>query len=420
MKNLTSFVLPHDAHWAIYAPSGFALLEQLKKIDAVVHQAEFVARKADLMPDGQADDTQDKPYDVWQGIAIISMCGPMTKAPTSFDDGCSTVGVRRQIRNAVRDDSVTAILLRIDSPGGSVSGTQDLANDVAQAVKKKPVYAYCEDYCCSAAYWVASQCEKIYSGPTAIVGSIGTYMVVQDMSSMADMMGIKVHVLSTGPQKGAGVPGSEITDGQITAFQKTVNDLNTHFLAAVSQGRHIRSIKAGEGVATGDVWIGAQAETAGLIDGVGSMDDVLQMMAAPKRGRPKTRESAEDANPGFAAGLAIGDLLAEQENEFVSSSALGSTMEHTLHVARAAVGGAIERVTQIKTLRTEQGRTIGRNTLSELRVLHSELGDLVADCQCLPTATDAAPEAAPDTTPNQAQVEARAALKAALARRIAS
>src|SRR5690606_31819803 len=129
--------------------------------------------------------------------------GAMTKQGSSFG-GASTVRTRRAIRSAAADKSVSAIMLLIDSPGGSVSGTSDLADDVANAKKKKPVYAYIEDTCCSAAYWVASQCSAIYANPTAIVGSIGTYMVVADYSRMAENAGVKVHCISTGKYKGAG------------------------------------------------------------------------------------------------------------------------------------------------------------------------------------------------------------------------
>jgi signal peptide peptidase SppA len=297
MQNLTSVVLSHGAVWAIHAPNGKALWEQLRNTDALVHEREYKASRADTSPYGIGSTDEDG-YTIWNGIAIISIAGPMTKSLTSLDNGCSTVDARRQIRNAARNDAITGILLRIYSPGGSVSGTEDLANDVREAVKTKMVWTYFEDLGCSAAYWVGSQADKCFANATAIIGSIGTYMAIADFSGMYELAGVKVHVLSTGPQKGAATEGTEITDDQLAAFQKTVNDLNTHFLSAVATGRSM-ALKKVQAVATGDVWIGDQAVANGLIDGIASMDQVLQSMVAPQKGRPKQRAQAAAATYTF-------------------------------------------------------------------------------------------------------------------------
>lgn len=224
-------------------------------------------------------------------VALIEMRGRMQKQQASLGQAASTVAVRRAIRAAAADDTVGAIMLVIDSPGGTVAGTQDLAGDVAAATRVKPVTAYVEDIGASAAYWVASQASKVYAGPTAAVGSIGTYGVVYDTSAMAAMEGVKVHVVRAGQMKGAGTPGTEVTPEQLADYQREVDTLNEFFLQGVSAGRKL-DMESVRKLATGQVWIGQQAVDAGLIDGVRSFDAAFLETAASVKQRREARRMA--------------------------------------------------------------------------------------------------------------------------------
>lgn len=233
------------------------------------------------------------------GVAVIRLTGILTKAPSKFDDTTSTAMARRAVRAAAEDGNVQAILLLVDSPGGYVEGTDDLARDVAAAALRKPVEAYVEDLCASAAYWVAAQAQKVWSNPTGFIGSIGVYQVVYDSSKAMEMEGIQVHVVSTGPVKGGGAPGVPITDEVLAAVQTWVDDTNDHFLGAVRKGRGMTP-KAVKELATGDIWIASKAKENGLIDGIKSLDDVMAALAE------KGRKWAAKAQPkSAAAGLAL-------------------------------------------------------------------------------------------------------------------
>ncbi|MBL9088182.1 MAG: S49 family peptidase [Planctomycetia bacterium] len=212
------------------------------------------------------------------GVAVIGIHGLMVKDPISWGGFCATATVRTQIRAAVARDDVRAVLLHVSSPGGFVDGVNDLAADVAAAAKRKPVECFIEDIGASAAYWVASQAAKIWANPTAIVGSLGTFQVLWDESNAYDAAGIKVHVLSTGPLKGAGQPGTEITDEFLAAERVLVADLNRHFMKAVASGRRLTP-KQLEVAATGEVWIAAKAKDLGLVDGIRTLDDVVADLA---------------------------------------------------------------------------------------------------------------------------------------------
>jgi len=182
----------------------------------------------------------------------------------------------------------------IDSPGGTVAGTRDLADEVARAAKQKPVVAYIEDLGASAAYWIASQANKIYANPTAIVGSIGTYGVICDFSAQAAMIGVKVHVLRAGQFKGAGEPGTEITPEQLAEWQRIVDQLNEHFVRGVAAGRKGLSLAAVRELADGRAHVGEAAVTLGLVDGVQSFDATLQQFSSSGKRRTKPMSSDTD------------------------------------------------------------------------------------------------------------------------------
>jgi signal peptide peptidase SppA len=217
-------------------------------------------------PADAADDSSDD-------VAVISIIGQMTKGESSFG-GTSSVQTREAIRKAVDNEAVRAILLHIDSPGGTVAGTADLAAEVRNANAVKPVYAYIEDLGASAAYWVASQARRVYANATAEVGSIGTYAVIEDTSGVYDKAGAKVHVISTGEFKGAFADGAPVTDRQLASVQVEVDDLNEHFLNGVVEGRGITR-EAVNQLADGRVWIADKAQQNKLIDGIATLDDAV-------------------------------------------------------------------------------------------------------------------------------------------------
>lgn len=208
------------------------------------------------------------------GVAIIHINGMMMKKRSKFG-GASTIEVREAIRTAADDEEVGAIVLVVDSPGGTSAGTQQLADDVVHAKEKKPVFAHGEDLVASAAYWAVSGATEISASPTSEIGSIGTYMVIEDASEAYKEAGIQVHLISTGEHKGVGAhEGVEITEDQLDEFQRNVDGLNKFFLSSIAAGRQ-RSAEWSHRLATGQVWIAAEAQEMGLIDEVRSLDETV-------------------------------------------------------------------------------------------------------------------------------------------------
>jgi len=271
--------------WAMHEDIFRGMVERTNQMDLRLH----VSNQAGGGEMNQASASRE--YQVTTGgVAVIHATGTLMKYTSSISANTSTIALRRQIRSAARDEEVQAILLRIDSPGGTVSGTYDLVDDVRDAGAKKPVYAYIEDLGASAAYAVASAASKVFANSSALVGSIGTFSVLQDLTGSAAQLGIKVHVIRAGKFKGAGVPGTEITVEHLAEAQRLVDGMNEFFLQTIEAGRKLPRQRV-EAVADGRVWIAQEAKTLGLIDGVQGIDATLNELTTSKRRSTKTMSS---------------------------------------------------------------------------------------------------------------------------------
>ena len=215
-------------------------------------------------------------YTVLQGgVAVVPVLGPIFKGLGCYGYADQTE-LRMHIRNAVNDPAVAAIMLYIDSPGGSVAGTQDLADEIRAAGKVKPTMAYAEDLCASAAMWIASACNSIYSNSSALLGSIGVITAVTDYSKMLENAGIKVTIIATGEFKSAGNPFKPTTDADVGYIRALIDSTMDAFVAEVSKGRGMR----GETVRKMEarVFTAADAVENKLSDGVLTFDQAFMKL----------------------------------------------------------------------------------------------------------------------------------------------
>lgn len=279
--------------WAVLDDRFRAMVERANQIDLRAHVRERLdqARQRADWADG---DGPDLAYQVDGSVAIIDLCGPLTKYGSSLASGTSMALARRMVRLAATDDAITAIVLRIDSPGGTVSGTDDLAQDVAAAASRKPLVAYIEDLAASGAYWVASQAGKVFANRSALVGSIGSYATVIDSSGQAEQDGLKVHVIRSAEFKGAEVAGTEIADETLAEWQRLVDGSHDRFVRAVSAGRKLTLARTRE-LADGRVHFAAEARELGLIDEIRAFDDVVAALNKPRKPKPNRNSSGARA-----------------------------------------------------------------------------------------------------------------------------
>ncbi len=230
------------------------------------------------------------------GTAVLSVSGVLTKRDSWFSPA-SYSQLRSELGQMKTDNRVARVLVHVDSGGGQTMGLFDLVSDLQAA--GKPTWAYIEDVGASAAFAIACACDRIYANRSAVIGSIGTFAVLQDSSKAAKNLGIKVHVIRAGAHKGVGVPGAEITSEHLEDMQRIVNQLNEQFLDVVMRGRRMSSGRV-ETIATGQVWIGEEAARLGLIDGVRSLDSVFREFSAvgSPAGQTGIRAEATPYDPG--------------------------------------------------------------------------------------------------------------------------
>lgn len=269
MHNVKCF----NAHTGLYCIEPDWMSRALKAI-----QAGLWPIRAYDDDEGEKTPDENSIMQVVGNIGLIPMHGAMHKGWSKFG-GVDTVQTRRMIRAALAEPSIAALVLHIDSPGGTVSGTKELADEVLAAKKKKPIWAYVEDLGASAAYWVASQTDRIVANEMAEVGSIGTVAVVDDFSGKAEMNGVKVHVISTGPYKGAFVQGAPVPEHHLADLRRRVEAMNQFFQTAVSTGRGLNG-SALEQVSDGRVFIASEAMGMSLIDGIGTIQSVVEQLSA--------------------------------------------------------------------------------------------------------------------------------------------
>ncbi len=275
--------------WLIESNYGAQLHRMIENLDLVSHMQTRGAATRDNPPVSYRQDIGE--------ISVISLVGTMQRQVSSLGEGCSTTLLRRDIRAASKDPSIKAIMLRINSGGGTFNGTNELASEIAAAKALKPIVASVEDSCCSAAYWAASACSEISMTPTSLAGSLGTYTVVKDSSLEAAQKGIKVlTVKSAGATyKGMGEAGVALSAEDIAEIQRLVDDRNSFFENAVQVNRGFSAEKTRQ-LFDGRVHPAKDALSMGLVDKIQSSEDAFDELR-----KKVSREVFGDRGPGKPA-----------------------------------------------------------------------------------------------------------------------
>lgn len=217
-------------------------------------------------------------------IAVLPLYGVISQRGNMVDDisgpgSCSTQLFTSAFRDVLADETVGAILVDIDSPGGSVYGVQELADEIQGARGKKPVIGIANSLAASAAYWIGSQCSELYVTPGGEVGSIGVWSAHEDYSKYLEEAGVKTTLISAGKFKTEGNPYGPL-DEQAAGFMQTrVNDYYQAFTKAVAKGRAQPIAAVREGMGQGRVLGADQALAEKMVDGISTYDEVLKKMS---------------------------------------------------------------------------------------------------------------------------------------------
>lgn len=181
------------------------------------------------------------------------------------------------IKELEDDDEVLGVILRIDSPGGGVSASQEIHRAVKRLKEKKPVVASMGSVAASGGYYVACPASAILANPGTITGSIGVKMELSNVMGLMDMLGISNESITSGKFKDSGSPYRELTPEERAYFKGVVADLFDQFVTDVAEGRKLDPEKVKE-IADGRVFTGRQALVEKLIDGLGGMDDSVKLL----------------------------------------------------------------------------------------------------------------------------------------------
>ncbi|HYA01846.1 MAG TPA: signal peptide peptidase SppA [Syntrophobacteria bacterium] len=196
--------------------------------------------------------------------------------------------VIEQLVKFTRDDSVKAVVFRIESPGGGVSPSQELYREIQRAAEKKPVVASMGSVAASGGYYIASGGQKIYANPGTITGSIGVIAQFTNLEELFKKIGFRMEVVKSGAFKDVGNPGRTMTPEEREYLQKLLDSVHEQFIRDVARGRRMPEEKV-RGIADGRIFTGEQARELGLVDELGGLNDAIEAAAkmAGITGEPK-------------------------------------------------------------------------------------------------------------------------------------
>ena len=184
----------------------------------------------------------------------------------------------KQIREVRQDEDVKAVVLRINSPGGSVTGSEKIQREVLLTQKEKPVIVSMGNYAASGGYWIATGAQHIFAESNTITGSIGVFGLQFNIQKLGNDNGISWDVVKTSQFADSRTISRPKTPQELAIAQKSVNQIYNQFLDKVAQARKLPKPKVAQ-IAQGRVWSGQDAKQLGLVDKIGGIRDAIQYAA---------------------------------------------------------------------------------------------------------------------------------------------
>jgi signal peptide peptidase SppA len=216
-----------------------------------------------------------------KGVAVLPLTGVISHRAGMLSEasgGTSTERFAATFRGLMADSGISAIVLDVNSPGGSVAGVEELANEIYAARKTKPIVAHVNAQAASAAYWIASSASEISVTPSGEVGSIGVFAAHQDRSGMYEQAGVKTTLISAGRYKTEGNPYEPLSEEARAAAQKQVNAYYGMFTRAVARGRGVPVATVREGFGEGRMVLARDALGMGMVDHIETIDETLRRL----------------------------------------------------------------------------------------------------------------------------------------------
>lgn len=293
------------------------------------------------------------------GVAIVPIAGPTFRYANLFTEVSGATSIQilaTDLRVALDDPEIRAILLEVDSPGGQVDGTSELAQTIFAARGVKPIWAYVDGRCCSGAYWLASAAERVIAVDTAILGSIGVVSGFTRQSPEEKARRVEI-VSSRAPNKRLD-PESDAGRAQILAYVDATEDV---FVAALAKQRGIDVEKVLAEFGQGGVMPAARAVDVGMADAIGTFEATLSALAANPKGRKRMSKENLAAETIPVASITAGYIAASHpavaEALRAEGKAAGTVEGRTAGLAEGRAAGIAAERTRVLAIQA-QGKAL--------------------------------------------------------------
>lgn len=337
----------------------------------------IAAAKADVSANPIPSGVVESKEEPGSSIAVVSVDGPLSKDDSFwqlFFGGTSYASIRRKIEAAVNDDSISAIVLNVNSPGGEVFGCSELAGDIYAARDYKPVYAYISGQGDSAAYWLASAADEVIINATAEAGSIGVRCALIDDSEFLASIGVKEYDIVADQSPLKVVDASKAADRARVKAQMT--DFASVFIADVAKNRNVTVQKVLSDFGRGDVLVGQAAVDAGLADRVGTLDEVIAELSQSDNPQKEMIMKINERNAAAAAAAPAASVGNSKCSSCKADMDDGDPM-----YCKACYGGASKAESFVKDVCALVGAQDAATAMGVLVAMKSKAETLVASAQ---------------------------------------
>lgn len=286
----------------------------------------------------KGNNNSEKTVTVPDRVAVINIEGTIVCGADSKENlfqqanGVTSGTIMKQIREAAADDSVKALVLRIDSGGGSATAAEEVGRELLRFKEQtqKPIVATMGNTGASAAYWIAAcASDKIYANATTLTGSIGVYMPYMNTEELFKKIGITSDKIKSGPYKDIMSNDRPMTTEEKQILQNIVDEIYDQFVYTVSAGRRMETSKV-RAIADGRIYTGRQAKNIGLVDELGDYYDALAAAGTlakiklGKDGLPPVKERERQQPWEYFLSAEIANLIKTQVLQQLPSGLLGA------------------------------------------------------------------------------------------------
>lgn len=299
-------------------------------------------------------------------IAVLPLTGTISHRMgmmSEMSGGTSVEGFTRDFRALLNDPSVAAIVLDVDSPGGSVAGIEELANEIFRSRGVKPISSVANTLMASAAYWLASAADEVVVTPSGEVGSVGVLAAHEDHSGELEQAGVRVSLITAGKHKAEANPFEPLSDEGRAAIQARVDDAYGMFTKALARQRGVPLDTVRNGFGEGRVVGAREAVRLGMADRVATLDDVIATIGRRRTSAPAGEQAATlEPIPAWAQ---LPPILTDDNGIVINTarwSGAATTFENEAETVLTTVRAFQARVEALTSLRA------GRSPLSQANI----------------------------------------------------